>query len=444
MGSSKSNHQVRKIFGLRASAIFETLFFLIILTALNYLFGDGERFIHYSLHPFWIIVLLMTVQYGTAEGIFAALLSTLFLYAGNIPPQKINEPYFDYQFQLAYLPGLWLLTAFILGELRMRQEWENQRLKEDFTQAKLEAEKITSEYQVLKETNDHLEIQLTSQEETAAASYRAFKAIAALEPAQIIFGLSSIIDKALHPRKFSVFAKGPDGLEAVTSEGWDVGERFSRRFSPASALYKAIADDKKLISAVNKDEQKILEHEGILAAPLADPDSGEVFGMIKIEEIDFRTLNLSRIETFRTVCELIGRAYSNAKKHRSAKQQSIYAIPGILYSFPLYQIASSYFQKIAEGASFPWMILKIQLRKGKQIEPAWLKSLLMNLPQTAVAFEGSKKSKELLLLCPLTRDDQKERLEEQVARSLYTAGMMPDEFEIQQEMPFSKVNLEKE
>ena len=53
---------------------------------------------------------------------------------------------------------------------------------------------------------------------------------------------------------------------------------------------------------------------------MIDSETGEVFGMLKIEKMDLLEFNLSRLETFRIVCELIGTAYSNAKRFKKLQQ----------------------------------------------------------------------------------------------------------------------------
>lgn len=390
----------QKFLGLRVSAIFETFCFLIVATALQLFFLSPTYFSTTLLHPFWIIVLLVTVQYGTAEGIFAAIASSVFLYLLSFPSQKAEEAYFDYQLRIALLPSLWFITAFILGEIRMRIEKENETLRSRLDQARSEVEKITAEYLVLKEANQNLEFHLSAQEETAATGFRVFRALEALEPAQIIFGLNEIIEKTLHPDKFSVFAKGPNGLEAVTSKGWKPSDNYVRRFVPSSPLFEAVVNDKKMISIVNKDERKILHSEGVLATPLIHPDSGEVFGMIKVEELDFKTLSLSRLETFKVVADLIGRAYSNAKKHHTSLQFNLFAIPGLLYSYPLYKMASSYFKMIAETEKSLVNSLSLKLENNAPFEENKLVEWIKTLPPFIKCFEGSKKLKELFLIYP--------------------------------------------
>lgn len=427
------NRKAGTVAGVRLSAVVETLIFLIGLCWLNFIFGDGSRFIDARFHPFWIIILLVTVQYGTAEGVIAAVLSTIFLYAGNWPGQLLDENYFEYQLRLGILPALWFMTAFILGELRMRIEEEKKQLRIDLVQAKSEVEKITAEYQTLKETNRNLEIHLAGQEDTVTSSFKAFKALESLEPAQVIFGLDALIATALHPKKFSVYANGQNGLEAVTSEGWSEKDVYCRRFFPTTPLFHAIVNDKKMIALVNKDDREILQHEGVVAAPLIDLKSGEVFGMLKIEEIDFPDLNLSRLQTFKIVCELVGSAYANAKKHRLAQQTAIYDVSQKLYSRSVFNIVADCLCKLEGKREFSLVVLKINFLNDKEMTENALKLLHTSLSDGVGCFEGEKKMKQVLLLCALSRREEVEGLKVSVERLLVESGFNREDFSIEQE-----------
>src|SRR5579863_4119153 len=106
------------------SAIVEIAVFLSAVVLLDFMFGDGTRFINTTLHPFWIIVLLVTVQYGPIEALIAALLSSAVLLVGNLPEQSLNETMYQYILRVTFNPTLWIMTALILGSLRARQRAE--------------------------------------------------------------------------------------------------------------------------------------------------------------------------------------------------------------------------------------------------------------------------------------------------------------------------------
>ena len=70
----------RKIAGLRAAALAESLVLLGAALLVDQFLFNGDRFAGVSPHPFWIVVLLVAAQYGTSEALVRArdeLLSTM-------------------------------------------------------------------------------------------------------------------------------------------------------------------------------------------------------------------------------------------------------------------------------------------------------------------------------------------------------------------------------
>lgn len=394
------------IFGIRIIAIVETLIFLTVLTILNFIFGDGKRFVTYSLHPFWVIILLVTVQYGTSEGIAATLLSTLFLYAGNLPKQTVDQSLFDYQFQIVFIPSLWFITAFILGEIRNRITWENHLLKEKYSLAQKEAETITSAYEVLKETNENLAIQLSSQEKTAAQTYKTFGVLGSSDPAEVIFGSEIIVETALNPEKFSLYALGPYGFEATTCHGWSSSDKFINRFTDKSPLYDEIAKKRRMVCIVNKADREILGKEGLVANPLIDKETGEVFGMLKVEKMRFLDLNLSKLETFRIVCDLISTSYTNAKRAKRLQKSSIRSPYEELYSYEFFKEQCKFLKNL-KTPLHP-VVLTIFSRRIKEMA---LNNLKKILPVDALICDGAKKESEIKILLASLKKGEKENIE---------------------------------
>lgn len=388
------------VFGIRISAIIETLIFLSVLTFLNYVFGDGTRFIGSCLHPYWIIILLVTVQYGTSEGVLATILSTLFLYVGNVPKQSVNQSLFDYQFDIAFIPCLWFITAFTLGEIRNRLGWERKKLKDKYILAQREAETIASAYEVVKEANANLSIQLSGQEKTAAQTYKTFGVLGSSDPAEVIFGSEVIVETALNPEKFSLYALGPYGFEATTCHGWSSDDHFINRFTKDTPLFEEVAVKKRMVCIVNKADRPILKEEGLIANPLIDKESGEVFGMLKIEKMSFLNLNLSRLETFRIVCDLISTSYTNAKRAKMMLKNSIHSNRKGLFSFEFFKEQSKFLKNLKNSLPITPSVITIFSKELKEHE---IDKLRQVLPTNALVCEGPKKNFEIKILLPSSK-----------------------------------------
>ncbi|MBI3813016.1 MAG: GAF domain-containing protein [Nitrospinae bacterium] len=273
---------------------------------------DGRRFWGVNPHPFWIIILLISVQYGVNEGLLAALLSGTALLVYNLPEQKITQDIHDYLLEICIHPLMWFSAAVIVGNLRTKQMQELQKIRYDLSDALKREELISSAYNKVNSMKNNLEARIAGQMRSAISIYRAAKSMEALEPEKILYASVELIHAVIKPDKFSIFLLTGNTLEALVIEGWNPDDNFSRTFTQDSALFREVMGRHRVLCIKDKQDEIVLDEEGILAGPLINPDSGNVFGMLKIEAVGFKDLNLVNIESFNILCEWIGTAYNKA------------------------------------------------------------------------------------------------------------------------------------
>lgn len=417
----------RVILGIRQSAIFESIFFMSLIVMISHLFGDGHRFIGAAPNPFTIIVLLVTVQYGTAEGIVCALLAIAFLYVGNVPSMKVGETIFEYQFRLGIMPLFWLVAALVLGELRMRIENQKNSLSERLVETRRELKVITEAYEHLKVIRENLEVNVVLQERTHTTIYRTLKALEVLNPAKILLNAHRVVATAFDAKKFSIFATGPNGMEVVTSEGWEEGDRYLLRIGQDTLLSDAIVNLKRILCVVNPADEKILAGQGVLAGPLVDPETKEVFGMLKIEDFGSMNFNISNLEVFQSLCELLGMTYVNARNYMKIKENGIYHYHPKLFSFSFYDAMIGMLIPIVDEEKKPLTALELTLGSYERADPPryaldpLLAALDEHLPSTAITCYGNVKTYHLSVLLPFVSpkyvEEIKQRLEKVFAHN---------------------------
>src|SRR5882762_737675 len=147
----------RRVFGLRASAVLElAVFFAAALAVDTFLFG-GSRFAGFSPHPFWLIVLLVTVQYGITEGLVAAALASAALLAFNVPPAALGEDIHIWLARVLREPVMWFATALIVGELQERHLRERRRMRGELAEAEQRERVVAESYTRLERLKETLE-----------------------------------------------------------------------------------------------------------------------------------------------------------------------------------------------------------------------------------------------------------------------------------------------
>jgi len=307
------------LLGVRRAAIVEIAAFLIVLLAVDFTFLEFDRYAGVSPHPFWIIVLLCAVQYGTTEGLVAAAAASAALLVGNLPPQRFDEDLYQWLLAATLQPLLWAVSAVVFGELQGRVRRERDLLRDEVIQSRKREEVIAAAYRKLDARRENLEARVAGQLRTVFAIYNAAKGIEQMATEDVQAGVSELVRTVMSPRRFSLFLLSGESLELRMSEGWVDSETvYARAFDGHSRLFQAVVGSHRTLVAAVDDDERVLAGEGLLAGPLLNVDSGEVIGMLKIEEMGFLDLSVTSIENFRLLCEWIGTAYAQARRFESA------------------------------------------------------------------------------------------------------------------------------
>lgn len=398
-----------KFVGLHRAAWIEMAIFFAVCFLLSFILGSRDLFFTASPHPFWIIVILLSVQFGTLEGFAAAFFSTVILFLGTLPDQPISLDRFEYLIYLFKNPFLWFLSALIIGELRAKQLHETGELKMNLLKSEKNEKSLLEAYNTLNTTKERLETQLRSEMKTALDAYEAFKHLENLSAEEILDYASNLVSLLMHPLKHSVYKLTQQGLEKVRSEGWEENDLFSEQFFSSTLMFREIVSRRRVLSMINKDDRQILEDEGLIATPLLDLDTDQVHGMIKIEATSFLQLNLSMLETFQTIGEWIGKAYS----HRCQSPLTKEGDADFHTSLPYFERQKEFIINLAERLNFDVTMLNISLihthafsfsekQQAAQLLNQVVKSCLRGVDQANQPYAYQKIGDEFSILLPGT------------------------------------------
>jgi hypothetical protein len=284
------------------------------------LLRDGNRFADLSPHPFWAIVLLAAAQYGTREGLVAALLCTGALLAGRLPEQEFGEDLYTWLLRVSATPVPWFIAGVVLGEIRDSHRRKAEVLVESLAELRDQSFAISQAYEQLSATKDELEARVAGQVRTVRALYAAARAIERQGTDEVLIGVATLVRSVLNPAKFSLFLLDAGMLEAAATEGWSADERYVNAFDASSRLFQAVVGERHILTAVSPEHEAILDDQGVLAGPLVSKASAKVVGMLKVEAIPFTELNPTTVQNFRILCDWIGTAYDNALRYEQLLQ----------------------------------------------------------------------------------------------------------------------------
>lgn len=299
----------RYLVAIRLSAWIEILCFFLICFVIALIFQTDFNFFTVSPHPFWIIVILISAQYGTVAGLLAALVSTLVYLAGPLPKQTILQEWSDYFYLLAKEPLLWFVTALVLGELRMRHIRERDTLRTIVDEAKAKEQQLAESYEALKRIKERLEVHVAAQMPTMWMVINDCYQLESCKKEEILPCSFELIKQLIVPEKASIFLIKNKQLVLEGSTGWEEVDTYSKSFDQNTALYHEIVEGKREVSLTTGDAET-LKNEGMLAVPIQKSPTSEVMGMVKIELMPLHEIKLNTMEALRVIGLFIGEAYA--------------------------------------------------------------------------------------------------------------------------------------
>ena len=402
---------VRKsVLGIRFSAIVETIAFLGIAVLLDHFYFAGNRFWSLEPHPFWLLVALVSVQYGTNEGVLAAALSSIVLLSGKLPVQSIDTDFYAHVLHLGARPLLWLVSAVVLGELRNRHARREIDLEQQLRESRTREHGIALAYQELKAAHEKLEVSVASELRTVVSIYRAAKTLQNLSVNEVMAGAVNLVSVVLGPEKFSVYTVEGGALTLGLKRGWIAEDTYETTIWPDNPLFQTVVVGQRYVSAADAVDERVLARQGVLAGPLFQGEGGDVVGMLKIERLRFSDLNLTTVENFKVVCELLSTALGNARRFDAATQQSILSTDSMLLSDAFYARQAAFLAALGKRIGFPISIMRMSVENPGDLSEEQREALpglvrdasVQVLRTTDLAFEFKSGEWQYIVVLPNT------------------------------------------
>ncbi len=400
----------REIFGLRVTALVEmAIFFTVALLLDRYVF-DADRFRDVAPHPFWAVVVLISLQYGTNEGLLAAVFSSAALLVGNVPPQPLALDLFAYLFELSKTPLMWAATGLVVGELRSRQLRERADLRKRLAESENQAQVITAAFEGISAAKDELEARIAGQFRTLLTVFRAAMAVERLDVAGVFEGANALVAAILNPEKFSIWLLKDAQIDMNRAFGWKDDERYSRVILDDHPLYRRTIAERGVLCVARATDEKVLAGEGVLAGPLQDPETGEVYGMLKIEVLGLLDLTPTTIENFQLLCDWIGSNMAIAKRYEDATSERILDPEAGLLSAQLFDRQKEFLTKLAERVDFDLTMLIVgfegegELSREEALSVGRIVAVAVGqwLRETDLAFQWLPVGRRFAILLPAT------------------------------------------
>ena len=262
---------------------------LLAVVLLEYLWEGFPALTRINPHPYWIAILLLSLQYGTVSGLIAASLAIVGTVLIGMPEPDIEERYFSYLIRVWTQPVLWLLAALVLGTFRARQiEQRNELLRQ--------AENLRIRGTTLLDYSNNLRARCTMLERRLATresgdSGQMLAALSRLKeaaPGRWAPALSEALTAGFPKSQISLYAVDGGHARLILTHGQaPTGPPPPSEIDVNHPLVAAVAGAGRSVSVLDPADDAALTGQGVAAVPVFASGTGagrvSVIGILKAD-----------------------------------------------------------------------------------------------------------------------------------------------------------------
>ena len=266
---------------------------LVTLILLEYFWEPFPDLTRINPHPYWIAVLLLSLQYGTVSGLIAASIAIIGTVLIGMPEPDIEERYFNYLIRVWTQPVLWLLVAMLLGTFRARQIEQRDELLERAENLRVRGATLLDHATNLRARCGMLERRLAMRETTETGQLLASLArLSDVEPGRWAQALSTTLDAGFPKAQISLYVVDGGVVRLVLthhrSGGIEMGDApVATELEPDHPLLETVVAEGRSVSVVEPEHDAALRGVGVAAVPIfaigKESAQRRVIGMLKAD-----------------------------------------------------------------------------------------------------------------------------------------------------------------
>ncbi len=216
-------------------------------------------------NPYWVPVLLLSLQYGAVSGMIAAAFASIATIYSGFPEQGVGENYFVYFMRVWALPIVWLGVAIVVGQFRTRQIATKQALRRQLDELSTQRAALAEHAVNLRRRCEALERDIAGREDRVSAP-GLIDAVSALasraQPFEEAF--TRLAAAALPDAYVVLYQRNGDAFEILAETVPMPGLLPKRRLEALDGLVDALARARRL-SVLDAEGERALAGNGIAA-----------------------------------------------------------------------------------------------------------------------------------------------------------------------------------
>ena len=234
--------------------------------------------------PFWLPVLVLSLQHGMAAGLAAAVLAAALQLLEGPPPALLTEDLYSYVGRIAAEPIGWTFVALLIGHTRSRQLDHLKELEAELAGQSQQAAVVADLCEDLRARTETLERHIAANAHASNADVA--EAITELHDAtwdNFAERLARFVSLMTGAAEFSILMLRDGALTPVFHPADDHRPAAGAVVPSDDPLFAAIVNDRRTLSVARTADQALLGNRGVMAGPLIDQQASDrVLGMFAI------------------------------------------------------------------------------------------------------------------------------------------------------------------
>lgn len=314
----------------RFSYLIEPLVLLAALTLINFIWvGDNPGFLGISPHPYWIVVVAISVKYELKQSLIAAFLSIINYSVLLFVFHEISlSEYFMFETFKPVL--LFLIFSTLIGKVRSGQVQKLSEAINEKTLMEKDLNTIQKRYEKVSKINSELSERIIYQTCSFSTIYEMAKKMRTSNIESLLPEALQFISEATEAEKCSFYIYNKNKLELVTSRGWNEQDKKERKEIMRNRLVAQVLKNKEIravndfLNDLDAETPQYIEEEVVVSTPITYGHGNEIFGIINIEKMPFNKFNSDSFNLLKIVANWISDSLEEtAETGASLKWQAV-------------------------------------------------------------------------------------------------------------------------
>jgi len=279
--------------------------------------GGDFAFVTTSLHPFLLVIAILSVQYGIAEALLATGVALALYGAGLWASHGALT-------QGAPVMFSFVATGMLLG---LTQEGRNRQLRQtrsELEEMRNESERLRQRLQVVNAANQRLNERILGEVSTVQSFAEIARRLSVLEERDLYPAICALTQEFVHASEASVYMLSGENLVLTAQKGWETITPEAQVERPGQSLLWKAMQGKGPVTALDLSGAAAASNEGslrLMCAPIVHPETGQAMGVISVDRLPFSHFHGNSASVLGVIARWAGDSLYNAATFREVASQ---------------------------------------------------------------------------------------------------------------------------